>query len=55
METYIKPSVTFVELRVEESLAGVGSFSVNQGKNNRINEEVFTENLVSFWMKFLRK
>ena len=55
MKNYNKPNIYFIELRVEESLAGIGSTTVILGNNSSIAEQMFPDNLVSFWMKFLRK
>ncbi|SDI00600.1 hypothetical protein [Desulfosporosinus hippei] len=55
MKTYNKPSIKYFELRVEESLAGVGSIPYIP-ENNRIIEMMLSdESWADFWLKILRK
>ena len=56
MKRYIKPSLTYTGLRVEESLAGTGS-SITVVTENKylIEEHTVSYNSFSFWLRILRK
>lgn len=54
MENYNKPNINFIEFRVEESIAGIGSIAEILGNNKSIDEQLFTGSLSKFWLKFLR-
>lgn len=56
MKSYIKPSIKYIELRAEESLAGFGSFTSITGNHKySISEQIFSEDFVHFWLKILRR
>lgn len=55
MKNYMKPSIQYIELRVEESLAGIGSSLNNIGRVNWIDEQIFPDIWTKFWLKVLRK
>jgi len=58
MKNYIKPSINYIELRVEESLAGIGSgSSITYITDNKklIDEQMFSGNWLYFWLSILRK
>lgn len=56
MKNYIKPSINYIELRVEESLAGIGSSRTHiSGNIQFIEEQSFSDNGLFFWLRILRK
>lgn len=58
MKKYSKPSIKYVELRVEESLAGNGSIlntTILSNDTSKVEPQITFDNMVSFWMKYLRK
>lgn len=58
MKNYIKPSIKYIELRVEESLAGIGSgYAITYISENKnlIDEQTFSSNWLYFWLRVLRK
>lgn len=57
MKNYVKPSMKYIELRVEESLAGIGSSMTYTGdlRQDSINEGTVTDIWSNFWLKVLRK
>ena len=58
MEKYNKPSMNYVELRIEESLAGFGSLgssvAVIRGNDNSKFDHTFSDNWINVWLKILR-
>lgn len=54
MENYSKPSMKYIELRVEESLAGSGSLLFNQDMSLVANNQDISNNWVKFWLKLMR-
>lgn len=56
MKSYIKPSIKYVELRLEEGLAAIGSMTVFLKDSRSIANLVSSEdNWRNFWLKILRK
>lgn len=56
MKSYIKPTIKYIELRVEESLAGIGSVSRTDMTVNWLDQPTVSDNnWSSFWLRILRK